>query len=90
MSPTHGPADLLDDVGAEMIQSGIDVARVQAVLTRVRARWAGCDVYIRQRPPIPDDAIRQALAAGRPTAEIASAVGVSERTIRRRRSRWFS
>lgn len=82
-------ADVLDDVASELIHAGLDAERVRGVLQRVRVRWAGCDAYIRQRDPSADDVIRKALEAGSPIREVARRVGVSERTVRRRRSAWL-
>ena len=81
-------ADVLDDAADSLMRAGIDAETVRQILAEVRGRWAG-QVYIRQRDPAADDAIRQALEAGRPIREVARRVGVSERTIRRRRAVWL-
>lgn len=84
-----GAVDVLDEAAAELIQAGLDAERVQGVLRQVRARWSGCEVYIRQREPATEVEIRRALESGQPLREVARRAGVSERTIRRRRSMWF-
>jgi DNA-binding NarL/FixJ family response regulator len=84
-----GAADVLDDAAESLMHAGIDPSLVRRILAEVRVRWAGCDVYIRQRDPSADDVIRKALEAGSPIREVARRVGVSERTVRRRRSAWL-
>ncbi|MCK7461102.1 MAG: helix-turn-helix domain-containing protein [Sphingobacterium sp.] len=79
---------MLDDAAESLAQAGIDPSIVRHVLADVRARWVG-QVYIRQRDPSAEVEIRRALESGQPLREVARRVGVSERTIRRRRSAWF-
>ena len=83
-----GAADVLDDAAESLMHAGIDPSLVRRILADVRVRWAG-QVYIRQRDPAADDAIRKALEAGSPIREVARRAGVSERTIRRRRAVWL-
>lgn len=82
-------ADVLDDAAESLAQAGLDATIVRRVLADVRVRWGGCQTYIRQRDPATDREIRLALESGRPLHEVARQVGVSERTIRRRRSVWL-
>lgn len=84
-----GASDILDDAAESLARAGMDAVLVRRVLADVRARWGGAQTYIRQRDPAADAEIRRALESGRPVREVARTVGVSERTIRRRRSAWF-
>lgn len=83
-----GATDVLDDAAESLARAGLDQTIVRRVLAEVRVRWCG-QVYIRMRDPSADVEIRRALESGQPPREVARRVGVSERTIRRRRSAWF-
>lgn len=81
-------ADVLDDAALALTKAGIDPSLIRRVLDDVRKRWIG-QVYIRQRGCLTEDEMRHALESGKPLREVARNIGVSERTVRRRRSRWF-
>ena len=81
--------DVLDDAAESLTRAGVDAVLVRRVLSDVRIRWGGAQTYIRQRDPSAESEIRRALESGQTPREVARRVGISERTIRRRRSAWF-
>ena len=82
--------DLIDDATARLVAAGLDREIVRRVLSEVRRRWSGCEVYIRTTDrAATDETIRQGLEAGEPPEAIARRAGVSARTVRRRASSWF-
>lgn len=82
--------DLLTETYDLLIQAGVSPEIVQRIVTTVRVRWGGQQIYL---PAIDrlrrDQVIQEGIQQGRPVQEIARVACCSPATIRRKRSHWL-
>lgn len=82
--------DPLSDCQALLIQHGLNPDLCARIITQVRQRWGGSQVYIPAHDrPARDRAIATAIADGLPVREVAARAQVSVSTVKRRRSEWY-
>lgn len=82
--------DPLSDALEVLLRLGLDETICRQAIAMVRRRWGGEQCYIRAIDRTArDTTIRNALADGLPTSEVAERAAVSVATVRRRRSDWF-
>lgn len=81
--------DPLDDALELLAAHGVDDHLSRRIITELRSRWGGSQIYLRKRGRECTDIIRHGLEQGQPVETIARAAGVHPATIRRRRSSWL-
>lgn len=82
--------DLLTETHDLLIQAGVPPEIVQRIVTTVRVRWGGQQIYLPAIDRLRRDQLIQAgIQTGQPIDEIARVASCSPATIRRKRSNWL-